>query len=155
MKSGFWLSALDLFLHDFLKYSIYCPNILSPNMDMVVLSLSYLTLSTPWTVAHQAPPPMGFSRQEYWSGLPFPSPGNLPSPVIKLVPLALAGRFFTIDPLGKPSNSLMGCKILTLQNCPSFKSNVYLQFVCHISAWPLHLSKFPSTSLTFPLFPPS
>ena len=38
---------------------------------------------TPWTVAHQAPPSMGFSRQEYWSGLPFPSPGNLPDPGIK------------------------------------------------------------------------
>ena len=35
---------------------------------------------TPWTVAYQAPPSMGFSRQEYWSGLPFPSPGDLPDP---------------------------------------------------------------------------
>ena len=41
-------------------------------------SLSHVQLfATPWTVAHQAPPSMGFSRQEYWSGLPFPSPGNL------------------------------------------------------------------------------
>ena len=38
---------------------------------------------TPWTVAYQAPPPMGFSRQEYWSGLPFPSPEDLPDPGIK------------------------------------------------------------------------
>ena len=38
---------------------------------------------TPWTVAHQAPPSMGFSRQEYWSGLPFPSPGDLPDPRIE------------------------------------------------------------------------
>ena len=81
--AGFWLSALDLFLHDFLKYSIYCPNILSPNMDMVVLSLSYLTLSTPWTVARQAPLSMGSSRQEYWSGLPFPSPEDLPNPGVE------------------------------------------------------------------------
>ena len=36
--------------------------------------------SIPWTVAYQAPPSMGFSRQEYWSGLPFPSPGDLPDP---------------------------------------------------------------------------
>ena len=35
--------------------------------------------ATPWTVAHQAPPSMEFSRQEYWSGLPFPSPGDLPN----------------------------------------------------------------------------
>ena len=39
--------------------------------------------ATPWTVAHQAPPSMGFSRQEYWSGLPFPSPGDLPDPGIE------------------------------------------------------------------------
>ena len=38
---------------------------------------------TPWTVAFQAPLPMGFSRQEYWSGLPFPSPGDLPAPGIE------------------------------------------------------------------------
>ena len=37
------------------------------------------TLATPWTVTHQAPLSMGFPRQEYWSGLPFPSPGNLPA----------------------------------------------------------------------------
>ena len=41
------------------------------------------TVCDPWTVAHQAPPPMGFSRQEYWSGLPFPSPGDLPDPGIE------------------------------------------------------------------------
>ena len=39
--------------------------------------------ATPWTVAHQAPPSMEFSRQEYWSGLPFPSPGDLPNPGIE------------------------------------------------------------------------
>ena len=38
---------------------------------------------TPWTVAHQAPPSMEFSRQEYWSGMPFPSPGDLPGPEIE------------------------------------------------------------------------
>ena len=39
--------------------------------------------ATPWTIAHQVPPPMEFSRQEYWSRLPFPSPGDLPNPGIK------------------------------------------------------------------------
>ena len=43
---------------------------------------------TPWTVAHQAPLSMGFSRQEYWSGLPCPPPGDLPSPGIKPISLA-------------------------------------------------------------------
>ena len=47
-------------------------------------SLSCVQLfATPWTLAHQAPLSMGFSRQEYWSGLPFPSPGDLPNPRIK------------------------------------------------------------------------
>ena len=53
---------------------------------------------TPWTVARHAPPSMEFSRQEYWSGLPFPPPGDRPDPGIEpmsLVPPALAGRFFT------------------------------------------------------------
>ena len=49
---------------------------------------------TPWTVAHQGPLSMGFSRQEDWSGLPFPSPGYLPNPGIKHVSPPLAGRFF-------------------------------------------------------------
>ena len=44
---------------------------------------SYPTLETPWTVAHQAPLSMGFSRQECWSELPFPSPGDLPDPGIE------------------------------------------------------------------------
>ena len=39
--------------------------------------------ATPWTAAHQAPPSMGFSKQEYWSGLPFPSPGDLSDPGIE------------------------------------------------------------------------
>ena len=56
------------------------------------------TLATPWTVAHQAPLSMEFSRQEYWSGLPVPSLGDLPDPGIKPAPLtspALASGFFT------------------------------------------------------------
>ena len=51
----------------------------------------------PWTVAHQTPLSMGFLRQEYWSGLPFPSPQNIPDPGIEaasLAPPTLAGAFF-------------------------------------------------------------
>ena len=66
---------------------------------MCVQSLSRIQLFvTPWTVAHQAPLSTGFSRQEYWSGLPFPPAGDLPNSGIKpvsLASLALAGRFFT------------------------------------------------------------
>ena len=58
--------------------------------------------ATPWTEAPQAPPSMGFSRQEYWSGLPFPLLGNLPDPGIEPSSPALASEFFTTEPLGKP-----------------------------------------------------
>ena len=50
----------------------------------------------------QAPLSMGFPRQEYWSGLPFPPPGDLPDPGIEPVSPALAGRFFTPEPPEKP-----------------------------------------------------
>ena len=62
--------------------------------------------ATPWTVARQAPLSMGFSQQESWSGLPFPPPGDLPIPGVEPMPPvspALAGRFFTTEPPGKPS----------------------------------------------------
>ena len=55
---------------------------------------------TPWTIARQAPPSIGFSRQEYWSGLPCPPPGDLPDPGIKPASVTsptLAGGFFTIS----------------------------------------------------------
>ena len=56
--------------------------------------------ATPWTVARQAPLSMEFSRQEYWSGLPCPSPGDLPAPGIEPASPALEGRFFTSESLG-------------------------------------------------------
>ena len=58
---------------------------------------------TPWTVARLAPLSMEFSKQEYWSELPFPTPGDLPHPRIGLVSPALAGEFFTTAPPGKPN----------------------------------------------------
>ena len=63
------------------------------------------TLATPWTVARWAPPSVGFWRQEYWTGLSFPPPGDLPNPEIEPGSPAsprLAGSFFTTEPLGKP-----------------------------------------------------
>ena len=56
----------------------------------------------PWTVAYQAPPSMGFSRQEYWSGLPFPSPEDLPDPGVKPRSPALQADALTSEPPGKP-----------------------------------------------------
>ena len=60
------------------------------------------SFATPCTVALQASLSMGFPRQEYWSGLPFPSPGTLPDPRTDPASPALAGRFFTTEPPGKP-----------------------------------------------------
>ena len=57
---------------------------------------------TPWPVVHKAPLSNDFSRQENWSGLPFPPPGDLPDPGIKPLSPTLAGRFFTTEPPGKP-----------------------------------------------------
>ena len=68
-----------------------------------VKSLSCVRLfETPWTVAYQAPPSMGFSRQECWSGLPFPSPGNLPDPGIEPRSPALQADALPSEPPGKP-----------------------------------------------------
>ena len=60
------------------------------------------TLATPWTVACQAPLFMGFSRQEYWNGLPFPSPGDLPDPGIEPGSPALQADALPSELLGKP-----------------------------------------------------
>ena len=61
---------------------------------------------TPWTVAYKAPPSMGFSRQEYWSGLPFPSPGDLPDPWIEPRSPALQADALTSEPPGKNVHSM-------------------------------------------------
>ena len=58
--------------------------------------------ATPWTVAHQAPPSMEFSRQQYWSGLPFPAPGDLPDPGIEPRSPALQADALPSEPPGKP-----------------------------------------------------
>ena len=74
------------------------PHLLS-SFSCSVVSSSFVT---PQTVAHQAPLSVGFSRQEYCSGLPFPPPGGLPDPGLKPTSSALAGGFFTTEPPGKP-----------------------------------------------------
>ena len=78
------------------------------------------SFAAPWTVDRQASLSMGFPRQECWSGLPFPSPVDLPDPGIKPRSPALAGRFFTPEPTGKP------CFLLTLWN-----------FILVLDAWDL------------------
>ena len=72
----------------------------------VLVALSCPNLcAAPWTVAHQAPLSMGFSRQEYWSGLPFPSPGDLPDPGIKPRFPALEADSLLSELPGKPTEA--------------------------------------------------
>ena len=74
---------------------------------MKVKSLSRVRLFvTPWTVASQASPSMGFSKQEYWSGLPFPSPGDLPGPGIESRSPALEADALPSEPPGKPKRDV-------------------------------------------------
>ena len=68
-----------------------------------LVAKSCLTLATPWSVACQAPLSMEFPRQEYWSELPFPSPGDLPDLGLELASSELAGRFFTAEHQGSPA----------------------------------------------------
>ena len=69
------------------------------------------SLATPWTVAYQALPSMGFTRQEYWSELPFPSPGDLPNPGIEPRSPTLWADALTSEPPGKP------CTKINLEQC--------------------------------------
>ena len=75
--------------------------------------LSYIALLN--YIAQQAPLSMGFSRQEYWSGQPFPSPGDLPDPEIEPVSPALAGVFFATEPPGKPTERLIRHSLCVLK----------------------------------------
>ena len=86
--------------------------------------------ATPWTVAYEAPPSMGFSRQECWSGLPFPSPGDLPDPGIEPGSPALEADALTSEPPGKIKYftrlitsifiSLLPYLIILLHNCQDY-----------------------------------
>ena len=72
--------------------------------------------ATPWTVAYQVPPSMGFSRQEHWSGLPFPSPGDLPDPGMKAGSLALQTDSLPLSHQGSP---FAAAAAKSLQSCPT------------------------------------
>ena len=69
----------------------------NPCLSLGSVAQSCLTLCDPWTAAHQAPPSMGFSRQEYWSGWPLPSPGHLPDPGME--PASLVSPVLQVDSL--------------------------------------------------------
>ena len=89
--------------------AVYChPDYLTSMQSVCILShfSDVWLFVTSWAVVCENPLSMGFSRQDYWSGLPFPSPGDLPDPLIENRSLAsptLAGGFFTTEPPGKPT----------------------------------------------------
>ena len=73
-----------------------------------------LLFETPWTIAHQAPPSVGFSRQEHWSGLLFLSPGDLPDPRIEPGSSALQVDSLLSEPPGKPNSTVLGTEARTM-----------------------------------------
>ena len=95
IKKCFWNVYLFFGLYYVLCCLINCVGVLSHKVVSYSLTL--------WTIAHQAPLFTGFFRKEYWSGLPFLPPGDLPDLGIKPVSPALAGRFFTTEMPGKPN----------------------------------------------------
>ena len=104
---------------------------------------SYPTLATPWTVAYQAPLSMRFSRQEYWSGLPLLSPGDLPDPGIEPRSPALESDALTSEPPGKQFiNNLH--KSLSIKTFGSFSvacfgsEALFLLFLFHYQKYRTH-----------------
>ena len=93
------LRAIDSIIPDPIMEKQQILSLFCKNSFVCACSLFHVPLfAVPWTVAHQAPQPMEFSRQEYWSGVPFPSPGDLPHPEMEPASLAsptLAGELFT------------------------------------------------------------
>ena len=99
-------------------------------------SLSRVRLfATPWTVAYQAPPSVRFSRQEYWSGLPFPSPWDLPDPGIEPWSPALQAYALLSEPLGKPMSKKLA--FLKANFGRLVKSGLKYRLWKHLSIFPL------------------
>ena len=94
-------------------------------MKVKVKSLSRVQLfATPWTVAYQASPSMGFSRQGYWSGLLFPSPGDLPDPGIEPGFPALRADALPSEPPGKPRSFWYRISKTCFQMFPTVKQMI-------------------------------
>ena len=114
-----------------IKWDLFNLNRKYRGLAFVLSYFSHVQLIvTLWTVACQAPLFMGFSRQEYWSGLSCPLSGDLPDPGIKpasLLSPALAGGFLTTEPPGKPQYMSRHIKKLVCKCCFSFK---YLYAYC-------------------------
>ena len=132
-----------------------------------VTSLSHVRLfATPWAVAHQASPSMGFSRQEYWSGLPFPSPGDLPDPGIEPGSPALQADTLPSEPPGKlvdprtPANPCAPEAVLFKtcschgdegeDICGCWESYPEIHRQGHEKRGPFHQAHFPTHKSPFP-----
>ena len=110
--------------------AIISQHIHKSNHHAVHLCCCLVTESCPTLLQSQAPLSLEFSRQEYWSGLPFPSPGDLPDPGIEPTSPALAGGFFTIWATGKPAVHLSYIQFSFVQYTPitlDRKGSIYLQ----------------------------
>ena len=116
-----WLIWSDLILVINVKH-LYILQLLSPGPQTMGLLFSCVWLfATPWTVGFQASLSMGFPRQEYWSGLPFPS---IDLPDLGTEPSHIASRFFTPEPSGKPNHRITMSLILML----SLRKQMFLTF---------------------------
>ena len=93
---------MHVYIFFFRFFAIICYYKILSRIVAVKLSSRVQRFATLWIIVRQAPLSMEFPRQEYCSGLPFPSPGHLPHPRIKPLSPALAGGFFTAEPPGKP-----------------------------------------------------
>ena len=112
-----------------------------------VCVLSHVQLSvTLWTVANQTPLSTKFSRQEHWSGFPFPTPGDLPNPGIKPASPAMAGRFFILEPPGKPKCSIIS--FVSLSSAPWTESKRF-PFLFFSAAKEKQISKQTTTTKTY------
>ena len=102
-----------------------------------VKSLSCVRLfATPWTIAYQAPQSMEFSRQEYWSGLPFPSPGDLPDPGIEPGSPTLWADALLSEPPGKPLSSSRNLQTEWTSNVWNLDNwTLWNRFLCYPSQW--------------------
>ena len=109
-------SNMGLLHHRQILYRLSCQR--SPQFSSAQSLSNVRLFATPWTVAHQAPLSMGFPRQEYWSGLPFPFPGDLSDPGIKATSSALAVGSLPLSHEGSPTE--------VLESFKNFIKNVYL-----------------------------
>ena len=145
--SNYWGKEKNL-LNAWVRNSKILQSFTNVNISASVLSCDLL-FAAPWTVACQAPPSVGFSRQEYWSRLFFPSPGDLLGPGIKPtshVSPALAGGFFTIEPPGKPLTSHIGLQKPTCGFSPVVSPFYTVKYWSHLNL-KYYLSIFWLTSV--------